>query len=437
MTLSLPDEFAALLREIPAESAARVVLEPPHVVYGGAHLFKADTIAKLGAAARRAFQTYGADKVEFGALFGSLAMDVSEKVHARVASRLAAAPVADYRIDFEDGYGVRPDSEEDNDAVRTARELAAAANAKGLSRWIGIRIKSLSGESAARALRTLDLHLTALVATLGPSLPSGYSVTLPKVTRAVEVSVARRALEAIESKLGLPRESISLEVMVESPRLFVSGPRGTILEEVAREGGTRLRSFHFGAYDYTSELNISASDQRLAHPACDAARNAMQVVGAAYGVGISDGATTTMPIAPHKGDILSDAQIAENRSVIHHAWRLHAADVSRSLSFGIYQGWDLHPAQIPTRFGAIYTFFLRNLPSTAKRLSHFIDSAAQASRVGTAFDDAATGQGLLNFFLRGGAVGALTKSEVASSGLTPEELATRSFARILKMRAAR
>ena len=84
MTLSLPDEFAALLREIPAESAARVVLEPPHVVYGGAHLFKADTIAKLGAAARRAFQTYGADKVEFGALFGSLAMDVSEKVHARV-----------------------------------------------------------------------------------------------------------------------------------------------------------------------------------------------------------------------------------------------------------------------------------------------------------------------------------------------------------------
>jgi len=437
MTLPLPNDLAALLDELPAATPARTVLEPPHVVYGGAHLFTSETVKRLGAAALRSFQTYGADKVEFGTLFGSLSLDVSEKVHARVNAKLAHAPIADYRIDFEDGYGVRADIEEDADATRTARELAIGAQGNQLSRWIGIRIKSLGGELARRALRTLDLHLTALVESNGPTLPRGYAVTLPKVTRAVEVDVLEKALDALESKLGIAAGSIALEVMVESPRLLASGAEGSVLEEIARKGGRRLRSFHFGAYDYTAELNVSASDQRLSHPMCDAARNAMQIVGAIYGVGISDGATTTMPIAPHRDEVLSEAQVAENRATVHHAWRAHAADVLRSLSFGIYQGWDLHPAQIPTRYGALYTFFLRNLPTAAKRLSHFIENAAQASRVGSAFDDAATGQGLLNFFLRGEAVGAFTKSEVASSGLTPEELATRSFARILSMRSAR
>jgi len=55
--------------------------------------------------------------------------------------------------------------------------------------------------------------------------------------------------------------------------------------------------------------------------------------------------------------------------------------------------------------------------------------------LGTIFDDAATGQGLLNFFLRGVNCGALTEGEALATGLTLEELRGRSFVKILKARS--
>ena len=54
--------------------------------------------------------------------------------------------------------------------------------------------------------------------------------------------------------------------------------------------------------------------------------------------------------------------------------------------------------------------------------------------MGNVFDDAATGQGLLNFFLRGISCGALTEAEALATGLTLAELRGRSFVRILKGR---
>jgi hypothetical protein len=60
-----------------------------------------------------------------------------------------------------------------------------------------------------------------------------------------------------------------------------------------------------------------------------------------------------------------------------------------------------------------------------------MDKAAQATTAGSAFDDAATGQGLLNFFLRGMNCGAITEAEVLATGLTMEELRSKSFAAIM------
>ena len=56
--------------------------------------------------------------------------------------------------------------------------------------------------------------------------------------------------------------------------------------------------------------------------------------------------------------------------------------------------------------------------------------------MGDVFDDAATGQGLLNFFLRGLNAGAITEAEaLAMTGLSTDEFRGRSFVRIMRARA--
>jgi len=132
---------------------------------------------------------------------------------------------------------------------------------------------------------------------------------------------------------------------------------------------------------------------------------------------------------------LSPQQIAENRASVHNAWRMHYDDVRHSLESGFYQGWDLHPAQLVTRYAAVYTFFLTGVDQQAARLRNFVERAAQATLVGDVFDDAATGQGLLNFFFRAINCGALAEHEaVAMTGVTLDELRSRSFVRILQTR---
>jgi hypothetical protein len=155
----------------------------------------------------------------------------------------------------------------------------------------------------------------------------------------------------------------------------------------------------------------------MAHPACDFAKHCMQVALAGTGVWLSDGATNVMPV----GD----------RATVHGAWRLEAEHVRRSLVGGYYQGWDLHPAQLVARYAAVYAFYLEALPAATARLSNFVAKAAQATLVGDVFDDAATGQALLNFFLRGLACGAVGEEEALATGLTLDELRSRSFAAIL------
>jgi len=73
--------------------------------------------------------------------------------------------------------------------------------------------------------------------------------------------------------------------------------------------------------------------------------------------------------------------------------------------------------------------------SAGARLHNFVEKAAQATLVGDVFDDAATGQGLLNYFLRGINCGALTEREALEmTGLSLGELRGRSFLKILNGR---
>jgi citrate lyase beta subunit len=413
-------------REYPGESGTR---QPVHTVYGGSHLFKSDTTRKLGDLALKSLAQYAPTAQAFAE---AVRIDpaVAEIVYARVQEKLKREAVEDFRIDFEDGYGIRGDAEEDQHAAQSAQQTAKGLADRTLSPFIGIRIKSLSGELAPRALRTLDIFLT----NLGGKLPENFVVTLPKITAPEQVETLVAAFEALEPKLGLGKGSLKLECMVETTQSILDHDGTSMLSKLLTKAQGRMTGAHFGTYDYTASCDITAAYQAMRHPACDFAKQMMKVAYAGTSVFLSDGATTTMPVAPHKGDALTDEQKRDNARAVHSAWRLHADDVRHSLANGFYQGWDLHPAQLPSRYGTIYSFFLKSLPATRDRLKNFISKAAQATLHGDTFDDAATGQGLLNFFLRGVNCGALTEEEALSTGLTIDEFRGRSFLKILNNR---
>jgi len=417
----------------PGDSARR---QPVHTVYGGAQVFQSDTAPKLGALARRALDEYGPTADDFGRVLG-LRGDLAPTIRGRVVEKLAREAVEDFRIDFEDGYGNRPDSEEDGHAESAAGEVVKGLAEGTLPPYIGVRIKPFTEELKRRAIRTLDLFLTALVRETGGRLPENFVVTLPKVTVAEQVSALAALLELLERHLGLPERSVPLEIMVETPQAILDGNGAAALPNLVAAGRGRCIAAHFGTYDYTASLNITAAYQAMTHPVCDFAKGVMQVALAGTGVWISDGSTNVLPVPPHRaaGAGLTSRQVEENRAAVHAAWKLHYDHVRHSLAHGFYQGWDLHPAQLPTRYAALYASFLEGLDAASARLRNFVEKAGQATLVGEVFDDAATGQGLLNYFLRAWSCGALTEKEaVERSGLTIDELRGRSFVKILKSR---
>lgn len=410
---------AAFARTYPGDSPAR---QPVHVVYGGAQLFRSDSAVALGRKAREAVEQYASGAAAFAEAMG-LQGSLADTVYERVMAKLKREPVEDYRIDFEDGYGNRPDAEEDAEAQRTASETAIGMKNGTLPPFIGIRIKPLTPALRERSVRTLELFLNTLLQRTAGALPDGFVVTLPKITVPEEVAALAGLFELFEAERGLAAGSLRMELMVETPQSIINSRGEFALPSLVEAAGGRCRGAHFGTYDYTASCNVTASEQNMLHPACDYARQAMLVCLAQRGIFLSDGATNIMPIS-RDGDA----------GVVHRAWRLHIAHIRHSLVNAFYQGWDLHPAQLPSRFAAVYAFFLEGLSAATARLKNFIERAAQATLVGDVFDDAATGQGLLNYFLRGLSCGALTEEEVLATGLTLEELRTRSFLKILEGR---
>ncbi|MBA3355205.1 MAG: phosphoenolpyruvate kinase [Pyrinomonadaceae bacterium] len=454
-------------RKYPAEIGRR---QPVHTVYGGAHLFKSDSAQRLGALARRSLDQFAPDFLVFAKAIGlpgtvdlpdsvEDAEDLNQRlednpedvrrenkpawlahtIYRRVSDKLRREPVEDFRIDFEDGYGNRPDAEEDRHAVAAATEVSEGTRNKTLSPFIGIRIKPFTEELRERSFRTLDMFVSTLLDKTGGQLPENFVVTLPKITIPEQVSALVEFFESLERETQLAPGSLKMEMMIETTQSIIND-RGEInLPLLLAAARGRCVAAHFGTYDYTASCNITAAYQHMMHPACDFAKHMMQVSLAGTGVWLSDGATNTMPVAPHRfvegGPPLNLEQIEENRAVVHRAWKLHYNHIQHSLENAFYQGWDLHPAQLPTRYAAVYAFFLESLDAASARLKNFVEKAAKATLVGDVFDDAATGQGLLNYFLRAINCGALTEEEaVKLSGLRIAELHSGSFVKILNSR---
>jgi citrate lyase beta subunit len=339
--------------------------QPVHTVYVPADRFTATTVRDWGAAAVRALD-------EHGPLPG-----YDDSAQAPVRAKLAREPIEDLRIDFEDGYGVRPDTDEDAHA-----RTAAAALAAGPPAFSGIRIKSLEAPTRQRALRTLAIFLETRP-------PQGFRVTLPKVTSVAQVEAMRVIAEY---------HDVRYEIQIETPQAVLE------MTDIVRAAGPRCLGLHFGTYDYTAGLGISAGHQSLDHPAADHAKALMQVAAAQTGLIISDGSTNVLPV----GD--TDA--------VRAAWALHARLVRRSLERGFYQGWDLHPAQLPTRFAATYAFFRDGVPEAGARLRAYLDRAS----TGIA-DEPATARALAGYLVRGLDCGALSPDEVhEATGLDAADL---------------
>jgi len=426
----LQPAHAAFAAAYPGESGRR---QPVHTVYGGAHLFKADSASRLGALSLRALETYAPNATTFAQTL-ELPDALAATIYERVLEKLTREPIEDFRIDFEDGYGTRPDAEEDGHAVAAAQEVAKGFAAGTLPPFLGIRIKPFTAESHARSIRTLDLFLTTLTTINGGRLPDNFVVTLPKIVAPAEVAALADIFDLLEPRLNLPASALKMEMMIETTQSLINERGEANLPQLLEAARGRCVAAHFGTYDYTANCTITAAYQDMLHPACDFARHIMQVSFAGTGVWLSDGATNILPVAPHRGELTS-AQQAENRAVVQRAWKLHYGHVRHSLTNAFYQGWDLHPAQLPTRYAAVYTFFLEGLAAASERLRNFVAKAAQATLVGDVFDDAATGQGLLNYFLRAINCRALTEQEAQElTSLSIEDLRSGSFMKILQNR---
>ncbi|MDE3109141.1 MAG: phosphoenolpyruvate kinase [Acidobacteriota bacterium] len=454
----------AFQRRYPGAPAER---QPVHVVYGGAHLFRANTVRKMGELALRSLDDYAPDFAVFAKALGfsgtfpgsadaiaaiarSAEADPSaarrengaawfaHTVYRRVRDKLRREPVEDYRIDFEDGYGNRPDDEEDAHAAAAAEQVSAAKNDGQLPPFLGIRVKPFTEELRDRSVRTLDVFLTALAEKTRGELPRPFYITLPKVTLPDEVAALADLCSRLEPILDLEPGVLRIEIMIETPQAILNERGEAALLALVTAARGRCVAAHFGPYDYTASRNIASVYQPIRHFASDFARELMQVSLSGTGIRLADGPTNIMPIPPYRakeGGSLAQRQVDENRDAVHHAWKIHFENVSRSLANGFYQGWDLHPAQLPARYAAVYSFFLENLEPAADRLRNFIEKAAQATRVGQVFDDAAMAQGLLNYFRQAINSGAVTPAEVQQlTAVTADELRAGSFVKILENR---
>lgn len=430
---SIEKAFAAVHSSDREASYLSTVSQPFHVIYGGADLYSAATYDKLSQIALKSFTTYAATLDEFKAIFG-IEEKIAETVFEKINTRLRTRPIDDLRIDFEDGFGIRPDAEEDEHAIRTAIETAKALDAGELPQFFGIRIKSFSPATFNRGVRTLDLYLTKLLDS-SRRLPNNFVVTLPKVESPNETKILADILDEIEAAYDLENGTINIEIMIETPQALMNDEGICPLALIVDAARGRCRGAHFGAYDYMASLGIASSSQELTHQACDNARNIMQLSLGRHDIWLSDGATNQMPIGPHRGTDLSADDVAANKKSVAAGWVKHYINCKHSLANGFQQGWDLHPAQIPARLAAVYEYYLIDLERSADRLRKFIDNATKASLLGVAFDDAATGQGLLNYFIGAVNCGAIGSDDVPGLiGVCFEDIESRSFASIIDLK---
>jgi hypothetical protein len=394
----LADTDAFLSLAYPGEDGRR---QPVHTVYVPADRYSVDLPRRWGDQALELVRGQGG----MPGLCAELGLDdaLAAQVADRVTSKLETDPIEDLRLDFEDGYGDRGDDVEDADCVRAAVTVSDAVASGDAPAFVGIRFKCFEGPTRRRGIRTLDLFLATLLER-GGRLPDGLVLTFPKVSTVSQVEAMVEVCVALEAAHGLEPGALGFEIQVETPQLILGADGRAPVAVALHAGAGRVTSLHYGTYDYSASLQIAAEHQSADHPAADHAKQVMQLAVAGTGVHLSDGSTNVLPVgAPEQ---------------VRSAWRLHAALVRRALQRGFYQGWDLHPGQLPTRYLANFAFYREGFPRAAGRLGDYVAKTGSAI-----LDEPATARALARYLQRGHACGAIEESElVAAAGLDVAQL---------------
>ncbi|WP_179646834.1 DUF6986 family protein [Spinactinospora alkalitolerans] len=387
----LADADARLLRQYPGDRGLR---QPVHTVYVPADQVHRGIAGEWGERAVRSVKEFAGDAATLAAATGLEEAAVAECL-PRVLDKLRREPVEDLRIDLEDGYSGRSDAQEDADLV-SATEALCADLADGVAPpYFGIRMKGMEAAGRRRGLRSLTMFLEILLERAG-AVPEGLVLTLPKITSVQQVEAMVWVTEQLERRLGLADGALEFELQIETPQ-SVMAPDGTAaVAQMMRAGAGRVTALHYGTYDYSAACGVTAAFQSMAHPVADHAKAVMQLAAAGTGVWLSDGSTNVLPVG--------------SAEQVHEAWGLHARLVRRSLERAYYQGWDLHPHQLPTRYLATYAFYREAFAPAAARLKAYLAAAG-----GAVMDEPATAQALASALVRGRHCGALDDAEVAEA----------------------
>lgn len=392
---TLAETDALLANAYPGDDGTR---QPIHTVYLPADTFEPGLALNWGRSALAAADAAGG----LEALASRLGLDDAATLAGLVERKLGTEPIEDLRLDFEDGFGNRPDEEEDAAALEAGRRVSLDVQAGTAPPFIGIRFKCFEEATRERGLRTLDLFISSLMENGG--LPDGLVLTLPKVSTVAQVQAMDYACGRLEEVHGLPQGRLRFEVQMETPQLILAADGTVPVAQLLHAAPGRVSALHYGTYDYSASLEISAAHQSMEHPVADYAKEVMQVAVAGTGVRLSDGSTNILPIG-------SPENIAA-------AWSLHARLVARSLAAGYYQGWDLHAAQLVTRYLATYDFYRSGFDAAALRLKNYVHKIES-----TILDEPATARALARFIHRGLACGAVTDAEIsASAGISIADL---------------
>ena len=437
--------------------------QPVQTFYEGAHLFKAESAKNFALLANKSLTDFAPDFVSFANALGlkdadslpdnNAAIDallteiqnngidpknsavwLAWRVYAQVKKKLEREAIEDFRLDYEDGFGIHPDEKEDAVAVQGAKEVANGMKQNILPLFIGIRIKPFNTEFAERSVRTLNIFVSTLLEETGGVLPENFVVTLPKVEIPEQAAALVKVFEVLEADSVLNSGELKMEIMIETTQSVFNADGEVTARKIAIAAGNRCLGAHFGTYDYTASCDLIAAYQTMDNEVCDFARQVMKVAFGGSGIFLSDGATNIIPLAPHQSENLSALQNSENLENVHRSWKLSYGHIRHSLANAFYQGWDLHPAQLPVRYAANAAFFLEQLQVTTGRLRNLVEQASSATVSGDVFDDAATGQGLLNYFFRALNSGAIDPEDVESAGVTVEEVQAGSFRNIVEAR---
>ncbi|MFP3989822.1 aldolase/citrate lyase family protein [Streptomyces sp. E11-3] len=410
ISASLAPVDAELARRYPGDPGTR---QPVHTVYVPGDAFAADTVRTWGDKALTALDQHAPDAATFAKVVG-LSDELAAPVYDRVRAKLEREPIEDLRVDFEDGY---QGADEDADAARAARLIAEAYKNGTAAPYMGIRMKCMEAPVRDRGIRTLDIFLTGLMEAGG--LPDGLVLTLPKVTYTEQVTAMVRLVEEFEKARGLAAGRIGFEIQIETSQSILAADGTATVARMIDAADGRATGLHYGTFDYSACLGVSAAYQASDHPAADHAKAIMQVAAAGTGVRVSDGSTNVLPVG--------------STEHVHQAWKLHYDLTRRALARAYYQGWDMHPAHIPTRYAAVFAFYREGFETAAARL------AAYANHVdGDVMDEPATAKALSGYLLRGLDCGALDIAEVARlTGLTRADLEGFSAPRRADLTASR